>query len=183
MKTKLTWRIATVALLAIAGCHSMKSKIDRDRESDAFAPEDDNRAYKRIMIAQEAAGARADGMVYAYHFDGERLNSLGQQKLSLMIRDNDQAFPITVYMNVPNDDHMKARQDAVATYLADAGLHDNQMKFEVGPNPNNTSSAAQNLNRYLKTEDVSTTGSNPTSPQAPGYGTGGGPGDSGVPKP
>jgi len=182
MKTKLTW-IATLAVLAIAGCHDVKSQMEREKENDAFAPNDDNRSYRKIMIAQEAAGARADGMLYGYHFDGEHLNSLGQRKLSLMVKDNDQAFPITVYMNFPNDDHLKARQDAVATYLADAGLHDNQMKFEVGPNPNNTSSAAQNLNRYLKTEDVATTGANPTSPQAPGYGTGGGTGDSGVPKP
>ena len=58
-----------------------------------------------------------------------------------------------------------------------AGRKDDQVKFALGPNPHATSSAAQNLVRYNKTEDSSVEGSNPTNPQAPGYGTGGGPSD------
>jgi hypothetical protein len=178
-KTNLltTAKLATAALLFLGGCHDVQSQMERDKAGDAFSPEGDTRDYRRAMIAQEAAGARKDGMWYAYHFDGDRLNSLGQSKLSLMMRANDQAFPIVVYMNVPNDPHLQARQDAVQTYMTDAGLRREQLAFETGPNPNVTSSAAQNLQRYGKTEDVSTTGSNPGSPQAPGYGTGGGPGN------
>lgn len=173
----LTTKLAAAALLLLGGCHDVQSQMDRDKAGDAFSPEDDMRGYRRAMVAQEAAAARKDGMLYAYHFDGDRLNSLGQSKLSLMVRANDQAFPIVVYMNVPSDGHLQARQDAVRTYMTDAGLRREQLAFETGINPNNTSSAAQNLQRYAKTEDVATTGSNPSSPQAPGYGVGGGPGN------
>jgi hypothetical protein len=176
-KTTITATLAAAALLFLGGCHDVQGQMDRDRAGDAFSPEGDTRDYRRAMIAQEAAAARKDGMLYAYHFDGDRLNSLGQSKLALMMRANDQAFPLVVYLNVPNDAHLQARQDAVRTYLTDAGLRREQLAFETGANPNVTSSAAQNLQRYTKTEDVATTGSNPSSPQAPGYGVGGGPGN------
>src|SRR5438270_2120835 len=106
-KTKVTTatatKLATAALLLlIGGCREAASQMDRDKAGDAFPAEGDTRGYRRAMLAQEAAAARKDGMLYGYHFDGDRLNSLGQQKLSLMMRANDQAFPIVVYMNVPN---------------------------------------------------------------------------------
>jgi len=180
-KTNLTAKLAAVAatamLLVACGCQEAKSQMERDRENDAFSPEGDTRAYRRVMNAQAAAGARKDGMLYGYHFDGDHLNSLGRQKLSLMVRANDQAFPIVVHMNVADDERLKGREDAVTTYMTDAGLRQGQLAFAVGPNTDATSSAAQNLNRYNKTEDVAATGSNPSSPQAPGYGVGGGPGN------
>src|ERR1700709_1668862 len=95
--TRITIQIAAAALLLLGGCREARTKMETEKANDAFAPEDDNRAYRRAAIAQEAAGARRDGMLYAYHFDGERLNSLGRHKLSLMLRSNDAAFPIVVY--------------------------------------------------------------------------------------
>jgi hypothetical protein len=165
------------------GCHSnpdprpksqWKDPIKEAKDKDEFPPEDDSRSYRRFMIAQAAAGARHDGMLYEYHFDGDVLNSLGQSKLSLMLKDNDRAFPVVVYMNVTEDDHVKARENAVATHLIDSGLQDNQVRFVMGPNPHARSSGAQNLARYNKTESESGVASNPTSSSAPGYGTGGG---------
>jgi hypothetical protein len=178
---KLGCMLAAGLLVLAAGCHDAKENLDKQKQNDAFMPDDDARAYRQFTDAEKGAGARHDGMLYAYHFDGDHLNSLGEQKLSLMLKDNDHAFPVVVYMNVPEDTHLKSRQDAVSLYMTDCGLTAEQMKFETGPNPNATSSAAQNLVRYGKTEDSSIAGSNPTSPQAPGYGTGGGTGDSGIP--
>jgi hypothetical protein len=183
MKTKInwiTWAGAALLMLSGVGCsHDPEPKHARNFEDEAkdmdkFPAEDDSRSYRRFMIAQGAAGARHDGMLYEYHFDGDVLNSLGESKLSLMLKDNDHAFPVTVYMNVTDDVHLKARENAVATYLVDSGLQDQQVKFEVGPNPNARSSASQNLGRFNKTESESGVASNPTSPYAPGYGTGGG---------
>lgn len=181
---------AAALLLVAAGCshdpephgEGFRDAIKEAKERDAFPAEDDSRAYRRSMIAQAAAGARHDGMLYDYHFDGDVLNSLGQSKLSLMLKANDSAFPVVVYMNVPDDARLKARENAVATYLIDSGLQDQQVKFEVGPNPNAKSSGAQNLARYNKTESESGVASNPTNANAPGYGTGGGNagGDSGA---
>src|SRR5258708_18246001 len=85
----------------LAGCREMAQTAG----SDAFPPEDDSRSYRRFAAAQEAAGARHDGMLYAYHFDGEHLNSLGEHKLSMMLQANDHALPVVVYLNVPDDGH------------------------------------------------------------------------------
>jgi hypothetical protein len=185
MKTKMNWitwaGAATLLTLGGVGCnhdpapkeHS-RNVLQEAKDMDKFPAEDDSRPYRRFMIAQAAAGARHDGMLYENHFDGDVLNSLGESKLSLMLKDNDHAFPVVVYMNVPDDAHLKARENAVATWLIDSGLQDHQVKFEMGPNPNARSSAAQNLARFNKTESESGVASNPTSPSAPGYGTGGG---------
>ena len=56
-----------------------KDPIKEAKDKDEFPPEDDSRSYRRFMIAQAAAGARHDGMLYEYHFDGDVLNSLGQK--------------------------------------------------------------------------------------------------------
>jgi hypothetical protein len=177
MNTMTRWKCFATALLLLAGCESTRDGMRRQVEHDAFPTEDDTRAYRRSALAQEAVGARHDGMLYAYHFDGDRLNSLGERKLSMMLRANDRDFPVVVYLNFPADDaRIKARQDAVGAYFADAGLTPEQLRFEVGPNPNANSPGAQNLTRLNKTESESPVASNPTSSNNPGYGTGGGSG-------
>ena len=173
------WKIAGIALMLLAGCESAKENMRKQARNDAFPPEDDTRAYRRFAMAQEAVGARHDGMLYGYHFDGDQLNSLGEHKLRAMLRSNDQAFPLVVYMNFPEESHVKPREAAVTTYLTDTGLQDHQLRFEVGPNPHATSSAAQNLSRLSKTESESPVASNPTNPTAAGAGTGGGGGEAG----
>jgi hypothetical protein len=171
------WKCLAAVLLLVAGCESTRDGMRRQAEHDAFPVEDNARAYRRSAMAQEAVGARHDGMLYAYHFDGDRLNSLGERKLSMMLRANDRDFPVVVYLNFPADDaRIKARQDAVSAYFADAGLTADQLRFEAGPNPNATSPGAQNLARLNKTESESPVASNPTSSNNPGYGTGGGSG-------
>lgn len=172
-------KIAGAAMVLLAGCESAKENMRKQAQHDAFPPEDDTRAYRRFASAQEAVGARHDGMLYAYHFDGDQLNSLGERKLSAMLKANDQALPVVIYMNFPEEARLKPREAAVTTYLMDSGLQDHQLRFEVGNNPHATSSGAQNMARLSKTESESPVASNPTNPGAPGAGTGGGGGESG----
>ena len=167
-------KLAALTLILLAGCESARENKRKQAENDAFLPEDNTRAYRRFVLAQEAVGARHDGMLYNYHFDGHQLNSLGEHKLTAMLNDNDHAFPVVVYLNCPESALMDKRKHAVATYFLDSGLEDQQFRFEVGPNPHVTSSGAQNLNRLSKTESESPVASNPTNPSAPGAGTGGG---------
>lgn len=175
MKTKFPWVVMVgTALSVLGGCKS----ADPHADANGFSPEDGSRAYRRFATAQAAAGARHDGTFYPYHFDGTRLNSLGESKLSLMLKNNDHAWPVVIYMNVPEDAQMKPRQDAVLAYLTDSGVLDHQIRFEVGLNPDASSSAAKNLARLSKTESESGVASNPTNPGTSGYGTGGGGGDS-----
>ena len=90
-----------------------------------------------------------------------------------MLHTNDHALPLVVYVNAPDDAHLSPRKQAITTYLADAGIKDQQVRLEYGPNPNATSSAAANLMRLSKTESESPVASNPTNSSASGYGTGG----------
>jgi hypothetical protein len=167
-------RLAAISLLLLAGCENAKHNMEKNAANDAFLAEDEARSYRKFAIAQEAAGARHDGMLYDYHFDGSRLNSLGERKLSVMLRDNDHAFPVVIYLNSTDEPRAKARREAVATYMMDCGLESAQVRFEAGPNPNAVSSGAQNLSRLSKTESESPVASNPTNPGSPGAGTGGG---------
>ena len=180
MNATKTYACLALTLLTLAGCESAREYARKQQAMDAFPPEDDTRSYRRFVAAQDGVGARHDGMLYAYHFDGEQLNSLGTKKLAMMLKDNDRAWPLVVYMNVPDDERLKVRESAVTQYMTDSGLLDNQLHFEVGSNPNATSSGAQNLARLSKTESESPVASNPTNSSSPGYGTGGGAGaDSG----
>ena len=73
------------------------------------------RDVQRIERVQNASGAREDATLEPYHFDKGEVNSLGRQKLSLMIDDDDANNPLVVYLNVPGNDEFKAaRQDSVA---------------------------------------------------------------------
>src|SRR5258706_10286237 len=161
--------LTTLALALLTGCHEMQKAA----RNDEFPREDGDRSYQRFAAAHESAGARHDGMLYAYHFDGDHLNSLGEHKLSAMLHTNDHALPLVVYVNAPDDAHLSPRKQAITTYLADAGIKDQQVRLEYGPNPNATSSAAANLMRLSKTESESPVASNPTNSSASGYGTGG----------
>jgi hypothetical protein len=171
MKTKFPWMMfAGTVLSVLCGC----KPAEKPGTTEGFPQEDDSRSYRRFALAQEAAGARHDGTFYKYHFDGEHLNSLGESKLSLMLKNNDHTWPVIIYMNVPEDGQMKGRQDAVLAYLMDSGVLDHQVRFEVGINPDASSSAEKNLARLSKTESESGVASNPTNPSSSGYGTGGG---------
>ena len=171
-------KLVALVLLVMSGCES-NGHATKKRPDDSFLPEDDTRSYRRFAIAQEAAGARHDGMLYEYHFDGDRLNSLGEHKLAAMLKDNEHAFPVMVYLNFPEAEHQKLRQEAVSIFLLDCGLKDTQMQFAQGPNPHAASSGAHNLARLSKTESESPVASNPTNSAAPGAGTGGGGGSGG----
>ena len=173
MKNNNVLKVAAVLLTLLAGCESARENMRKQAERDAFPPEDDSRSYRRFAMAQEAVGARHDGMLYSYHFDGDHLNSLGERKLCAMLRDNDHAFPVVVYMNFADESRQKPRQDAVSVFMMDSGLLDTQLHFEAGPNPNAASSGSQNLARLSKTESESPVASNPTNTSAPGAGTGG----------
>ena len=110
---------AAVLLTLLTGCESARENMRKQAERDAFPPEDDSRSYRRFAMAQEAVGARHDGMLYSYHFDGDHLNSLGERKLCSMLRDNDHAFPVVVYMNFADESRQKPRQDAVSVFMMD----------------------------------------------------------------
>ena len=178
--TKILFEVAVLAMFTLTGCEAIDREMKAQADADKFPLEDDNRSYRRVAIMQTAVGARRDGMLYEYHFDGDNLNSLGREKLSNMLQANDHDFPLKVFMNFPEETRLENRKKAVATYLTDAGLRDNQLALETGYNPASTSSASKNLSRVAKTESESGVASNPgnslsaATPTPAGGDTGGG---------
>src|SRR5438045_67888 len=140
----------------------------RQAMGEFFPPNGEMRDVQRIERVQNASGAREDGTLEPYHFDKGEVNSLGRQKLSLMIDDDDANNPLVVYLNVPGTDEFKAaRQDSVVAYLKDQGLEEKQISFKEGPNPAANHPAEESLIRMSKTETGGAPGNSGSSP-APG---------------
>ncbi len=122
-----------------------------------FPPPEQIRASQQVFATQAASGARADANLYSAHFDGGRLNSLGETKLSAMIADDDAAMPMRVYLAAATDDAAlrRARHEAIEVYLQDVGLHSDQIDVIDGANPGAVSPADSHLKRMGKTESGS----------------------------
>ncbi|MBC8105453.1 MAG: hypothetical protein H7Z14_02590, partial [Anaerolineae bacterium] len=143
---KITFAGVAVAGLLIVGCQTDQSSVTD------FFPDDEARSTQNFMTAQAAAGARADATLQPMHFDGDHLNSLGESKLDLLLKDDDTSNMVVVYMNVPADDeNLKVRRDAVVTYFEDRGVSKDSIEFKAGGNPAQTSLAAEHLGRISKT--------------------------------
>ena len=136
------WMQGAVGLAVIAatvGCQNRPPQ--QKRFGDEFTVDGQAYAVQREIDAQAARGARADATLRAAHFDGEQLNTLGQQKLDLMLQDPAPAEPLVIYLDVrPSSD---ARRQTVVAYLKDRGLKDSQIQLESGPNPRSASSAVE----------------------------------------
>src|SRR2546430_9489342 len=129
---RITLPIITFALASatLTGCKQEVSHKLFERESEIHDMD-------RIAAAQSAAGARQDGMLYAHHFSGTELNSLGREKLHLMASDKPATEPLAVYLNTHNDPLAHERQDAISKFLlADHGLAAADLQLKTGPNPN-----------------------------------------------
>jgi hypothetical protein len=152
---KTILRIALAcAALAAAGC--TYSERDLDPTLEGFFTEDtaDPRKPNQFNEVQAASGARNDSMLHWQHFDGPRLNSLGEQKLTLMLADDDAPQPLVVYIDIDGKEQNIAapRQESVTLFLKDRGLRDEQIRVVFGDNPAARSPAAQHLSRQERAE-------------------------------
>ncbi len=144
-----------------------------------FAPEHQERSVDKYAVLQAGRGAAADATLYPQHFDGAQLNSLGRQKLRLMTAAAP-SQPMVIYIVAPEGGNSSARADAVKSYLQVAGVSNVQVKS--GPNPDNATSAAEQLARLYKVESGAPQGgtssatygpSDQMKPSGMGTGTGG----------
>ncbi len=157
---------AAAVLLVSAGC----TEVDKSG-MDSFFQADEGRATQNLMTAQAAAGARNDATLHEMHFDGGRLNSLGESKLDLMLKDDDSTDAVVVYMDLATDDNdLKSRRDAVMNYLEDRGVEQDHIEFKSGSNPTVTSLSAEHIANMHKTD--SSGGSTETSSASSGGGMG-----------
>jgi hypothetical protein len=149
IKTFLALALATT----LASCADKEEVLDPSLHG--FFPDDSSETRKPFQFAdaQAAAGARADAMLYKQHFDGPRLNSLGEAKLADMLKDDDAPTPMTVYLKLDEAAaSSKARQQSVVTYLKDLGLAESQITIVYGDNPAARNPIAPGMKNYTKTD-------------------------------
>lgn len=146
-------------------------------EQDDFMHESLGDNARAVLHAQASRGAVRDGTLYPMHFDGRKLNSLGKQKLGLMLERREQDAPLEVYLDLePADATARARVDAVSEYLKEHNLAASEFTVEVAANPDTYHPAADGLTRMRKTEstDAATGGYLPSGREAgPRTGTAG----------
>jgi hypothetical protein len=123
------------AILLMAGCQSAKPQATAEQT-----------AVQRFAQAQSASGAAYDATLRRCHFDGDRLNSLGREKLDAMLRSDRAGEPMVVYLDAPEG------RAAVVAYLKDRGFPESQLKLQDGPNPHAVFSAAEAQKGLAKTD-------------------------------
>ena len=156
-KPALWGAVALAATLALAGCASDGPRRD-DYAGGGFFRDDEAKSQHAIAAVQAAKGAANDGMLHPVHFEGDRLNALGRDKLGKIVSartDADSAT--TVYLDLPPSDNAAlttARRAAVTEHLERAGLSPDQFDVVDGPNAGRRAYAAENLARQNKTEST-----------------------------
>ena len=145
MKTALKTVILTAALIA-TGCAREK----RPPELNTFVPEGQVRRSQQFQAQMAANGAREDGILYAWHFDGKDLSPLGREKLD-SIADADTLAPLNIYLDVKGDTFAD-RSKSVTAYMQDKGLAAAHVKVTEGINENATKPVTENLANYGKTD-------------------------------
>src|SRR5213592_1110073 len=105
--TPRTKKIIRLALLGVAGgaviglAAGCQSGPDRAIHGEMFPADEQVRPVDRMVDVQSAAAARSDATLNDSHFGrGASLNSLGRARLDLMLRDDDDATPLVVYLDV-----------------------------------------------------------------------------------
>jgi hypothetical protein len=161
-KTTILLTTAAAAMLALgagAGCNNSKQEA---AQNAIFKPEGQERV-SAFADVQAANGARNDAMLYAHHFDGGQLNSLGRAKVLLMLDDpttasaGDRTDPRTVHLVDAGEGELLAqRKQSVELYL----------KTAQGPNTLAFHPAAPNLVRFAKTESGTLEQTTPSAGQS-----------------
>jgi hypothetical protein len=131
----------------ITGC------TDKSSMTEFFGPEDNTRRMHQAAAVQADCGAQEDATLYAFHFTGGRLNSLGAAKLARLVPD-DSGAAVNVHLDLSDDELAAQRKEAVATYMRACGVEDAQLKLAMGPNPNLTAASATGLARLSRTEST-----------------------------
>jgi len=162
LKTTCFLAAASTILLA-TGCQTNDTQ---QAENDAAHSQAEITDTSRLEHTQMAAGQRAECTLYADHFDGPALSSLGTNALDLVLADTHSCNPLIVYLAVPENSYAQDRRLAIGRYLEDrGGLKPEQIEFRSGPNPETYHAVDQQLGYYSKT-DTSTDGGGASSSSA-----------------
>jgi hypothetical protein len=150
--------LATAAIAVMAtgvGCCKNKTGSDTtaDGYNDPFFRLEEQRLIEHVGRQQAASAARADATLSAAHFHGDKLNSLGEQKLTLMLEDDNTSKPFSVYIDVVEDTNTSGRRSSVEAFLVASGMANDQFKLENGINPNGIGTPAAPLLKNVSKTD------------------------------
>ena len=145
-------KASKLAILTAAALLTTAPGCKEAHVHEAFFPNLHESRTAQTLYAQSARGARIDATLYAIHFDGPALNSLGQSKLDLMMEDAAGTGTLAVYVSAPHD-QSDPRRAAVEQYLTAAGLATTAFTTHAGVNPHATHLASDSLVRMNKTEN------------------------------
>ena len=150
LKTACFLAAASTILLATGCQHETDTQAE---ERDASHSQAEISETQRLENTQAAAGARADCTLYADHFDGPTLSSLGTNSLDTVLADTHSCNPLVIYLAVPEDNLAQDRRQAIGRYLEDrGGLKPEQIEFRAGVNPATLTSASVQLGYAPKTD-------------------------------
>lgn len=115
-----------------------------------------------FIEAQAAEGAREDAMLNATHFTGPRLNTAGQTKINLMLRNQPPTEQLMVYLDLSKNDPLAAaRRQSLQDFVKTSGFPIAQLQLKDGPNPATNHPAAAGLQQLRKTDsDYKSSGQN-----------------------
>ena len=137
MKLTNVTAIAAISLATLIGCQN------KDQNGFFKGEAAHGERVKKFMQVQASNGARNDAMLYPHHFNGGHLNSLGRQKVLLMLEDCDNCEPVVVHLvNAGEGDLLSQRKAAVELYL----------KTTEGPNKLTFHPTQSAVIRFNKTE-------------------------------
>ena len=126
-----------------------------------FVKDGEPRRFQTIADAQTATGAREDGMLHAWHFDGKDLSPLGREKLSSIV-EADSLAPLTIHLDVKSDTFADRKQSVVA-FLQDKGVANAHMVVIEGVNDDTLTPAKDGLTNYPKTDTAASSTSGEAS--------------------
>lgn len=165
MKRTMLLRLGLLSAtgIAAAGCAT-----DNSSAQTFFPPPEAYRRVDQAADAQAIAGARQDATLGDHHFDSSRLNSLGRQKLNMLVPDSPEA-EVVVYLNLEDTRGIAQCRDSVRAYLNGLGVQESQIAIHDGPNPAAGAPAAAGLARLSRTESGGR--SEPSGAASSGYGS------------
>jgi predicted small lipoprotein YifL len=153
----------SAVVATIAGCQQ-GAPINH---ADEFAPDDQVTQVTKLADVQAARGARAEATLFAIHFDGDHLSTLGMAKLDVMLKD-DASAPLKLWLAIPDDENLAAREEAINAYLKDHGVATEKVVFGRGPNPDMDHPAAKGLTDLANMDTASSSSSSSSSSSTPG---------------
>jgi len=128
-------------------------------ETNASESDNEITETERLERTQEINGARNEATLYPDQFDGPGLTSLGSRALDLMLQSSRSCNPLTLYLDIPDDNLAEERRMAIGRYLEDrGGLKPEQIEFHYGTNPANYHTADVQLGYYLVKTDTAADG-------------------------